>query len=284
MIVIDLQQVMVANLMAQVGKMKKDDVNEDLLRHMILNSIRAAKMKYSNKYGEIILACDSRHSWRKDAFPYYKANRKMKREEDTIIDWKTVFEAFAKIKEEVKTFLPYRLIQVDGAEGDDVIATLVNKFGPEGERILILSGDKDFVQLHQYIGVEQFDPVRKKVVRKASPAAYKAEHIIRGDKGDGVPNILMGDNSLVIKERQKPIFDKKIQQWIKMKPEEYCDDNMLRHWYRNQLVIDLDNVPKDLQEKILEEYEKEAGKNRKHILNYFIKYKLKNLTEAINDF
>jgi 5'-3' exonuclease len=284
MIVVDLQQVMVSNLMAQIGKMKREDINEDLLRHMILNSIRAANKTYSDKYGELVLACDSRHSWRKDVFPYYKANRKEKREEQTVIDWKVVFESFSKIKEEVKSFLPYRMIQVDGAEGDDVIATIVHKFGSEGERILILSGDRDFVQLHQYSGVEQFDPVRKKVVRKPSPSLYKAEHIIRGDKGDGIPNILMGDNSLVIKERQKPIFDKKIQQWVKMKPEEYCDEKMLRHWYRNQLVIDLDNVPKNLQEKIMEEYEKEAGKNRRNILSYFIKYKLKNLTETINDF
>jgi len=275
---------MVANLMVQIGKMNKDEVDEPLLRHMILNSIRSFKTAHSGDYGELVIACDAKNSWRREAFPYYKANRRQQREEEQLFNWKLVFESFGNIKQELKEFMPYRLIQVEGAEADDIIATLVHKFGPEGKRILILSGDKDFIQLHNYMGVEQYDPVRKKKIYHAYPDLYKQEHIIRGDKGDGVPSILMGDNSLVVRERQKPLRETKVADWSAKRPEEYCDGQMLQRWYRNQLLIDLDKIPETLSEKILSEYESQAGKGRKHMMNYFIKFKLKNMMEKINDF
>jgi hypothetical protein len=284
MIVVDLQQIMIANLMIQIGKMKKEEVDESLLRHMILNSVRSFKTAYGNDYGELVIACDSRNSWRREAFPYYKANRRQQRDEEQLFDWKLVFEAFNNIKQELKEFMPYRLVQVEGAEADDIIATLVHKFGPEGKRILILSGDKDFIQLHNYMGVEQYDPVRKKKVYHSSPDLYKKEHIIRGDKGDGIPSILMADNSLVVRERQKPLRETKVAEWSGKSPEEYCDQIMLQRWYRNQLLIDLDKVPETISAKIMSEYESQAGKDRKHIMNYFIKYRLKNMMEKINDF
>lgn len=284
MIIVDLQQIMVSNLRAQFGQMKKKEVDEPLLRHMILNTIRSFNMAYRNNYGELIIACDARNSWRREAFPYYKANRRLQREEEQLFDWKLVFEFFANIKQELKEFMPYRLVQVEGAEADDIIATLVHKFGPEGKRILILSGDKDFIQLHNYMGVEQYDPVRKKKVYHSSPDLYKKEHIIRGDKGDGIPSILMADNSLVLRERQKPLRETKVAEWTGKSPEEYCDQIMLQRWYRNQLLIDLDKVPETVSANIMNEYESQAGKDRKQMLNYFIKFKLKNMMEKINDF
>lgn len=284
MFIVDLQQIMVANLRAQFGQMKKKEVDEPLLRHMILNTIRSFNMAYRNNYGELIIACDARNSWRREAFPYYKANRRLQREEEQLFDWKLVFEFFANIKQELKEFMPYRLVQVEGAEADDIIATLIHKFGPEGKRILILSGDKDFIQLHNYMGVEQYDPVRKKKVYHSSPDLYKKEHIIRGDKGDGIPSILMADNSLVLRERQKPLRETKVAEWTGKSPEEYCDQIMLQRWYRNQLLIDLDKVPETVSANIMNEYESQAGKDRKQMLNYFIKFKLKNMMEKINDF
>ena len=281
MIIIDLQQIMISNLHAHVGG--GTEVDENLLRHMILNSIRSYKAKYSDKYGEMIIACDDRKNWRRDAFPYYKALRREKREESKI-NWEVVFASLNKIKQELKEYFPYRVVQVPNAEADDVIATIVNTFGPQGARILILSGDKDFVQLHQYIGVEQFDPVRKKKVTTNSPEAFKNEHIIRGDKGDGVPNILMADNSLVLRERQKPITQKKLDSWVNKKPEEYCDSVMLQRWYRNQQLIDLDKIPQSIKTQTLETYEAEAGKGRSKLFNYFVEHKLKNLMESITDF
>lgn len=267
----------------QLGNNKEGELEESLLRHMILNSIRSYRSKYGDKYGEMVIACDDRGSWRREYFPYYKAHRRDARNESPL-DWEAIFAAMGKIKLELKENFPYRVIQVPKAEADDIIATLVHKFGPEGTRILILSGDKDFVQLHQYMGVEQYDPVRKKKITNLDPPRFKAEHIIKGDKGDGVPSILMGDNSMVLRERAKPVTQKKLDAWSNKQPEEFCNELMLQRWYRNKQMIDLDMVPKEITEQILVEYESEAGKTRKNMFNYFMTHKLKHLMEVIQDF
>ena len=191
MMIIDLNQVMISTFMSQIGNHTNVKVEEDLLRHMILNCIRSYIKKFKNEYGEVVIACDDRHYWRREVYPYYKANRRKSREASEI-DWNVVFESLNKIREELKLYFPYRVIQADGAEADDVIGTLVEKFGNTHEKILILSGDKDFVQLQTYMNVKQYDPVRKKFVEHNDPSRFVKEQIMRGDAGDGVPNFLSG--------------------------------------------------------------------------------------------
>lgn len=284
MIIVDLSQVCISNLMMTFkGKMSQDDIEVGLLRHFILNSIRSYNMKYKAEYGEMIIACDHPHSWRKSVFPYYKANRKKNREESTI-DWKTVFEAIAQIRSEIKEFFPYRTIMVEGAEADDIIGTLCHKFGSplaSGEPILILSGDRDFGQLQTFGNVSQYDPVRKKKIQVNDPTAYLKEHIIRGDKSDGVPNVLSDDDQLVLGTRAATLSKKRMDSLMN---EPITDEKTLRNFRRNEELIDLAFTPKFIQDEILNEYEKEAGKGRSHLMNYFIKNKLKNLMEQITDF
>lgn len=288
MIIIDLSQVMISNLMAQLGSYTNAKIEEGLIRHMVLNSIRAYNMKFGKEYGDIVIACDDRNYWRRTIFPYYKAHRKKAREESDI-DWTAVFEALNRIREELKEYLPYRVIQADGAEADDVIGTLAHKYGKficnaSDERILILSGDKDFVQLQTYSNVDQFDPVRKKYIKNKDPEKFLYEHIIRGDKGDGIPNFLSADNCIVVGDRQKSITAKKLDVWLSQQPEQYCDENMLRNFNRNKQLIDLSNIPQWVRDNVLNEYEAQGGKGRQHMFNYFIKFKLKGLMESINDF
>ena len=193
MIIVDLNQVMISNFMMQIGSHTNIKVEEDLLRHMILNSLRSYNTKFRKEFGDIIIACDDRKYWRREVFPYYKANRKKARDKSEI-DWNSVFEVMHKIREELKEFFPYRVIQVDGAEADDIIGTLAQQFGNSNEKILVLSGDKDFIQLQTYMNVKQYDPVRKKYIQHNNPSQYIKEHIIRGDTGDGIPNFLSPDN------------------------------------------------------------------------------------------
>jgi hypothetical protein len=283
MIIVDLSQVMISNLMMQLGNHTNTEVEEDLLRHMVLNSIRSYNMKFKNEYGEMIIACDDRTFWRRDVFPYYKANRKKSREKSEL-NWTQIFDALHKIRDELKAFFPYRVIQVDGAEADDIIGTLTMTFGDTSEKILILSGDKDFVQLQRYNNVKQFDPVQKKFRTTNDPDRFIKEHIMRGDTGDGIPNFLSTDNCLVVGDRQKPVASKKLDAWVYMNPEEFCDDNMLRGYRRNQQLVDLTYIPFDIQANILAEYKAQEGKDRKNLFNYFIEKKLKNLIESINEF
>ncbi len=283
MIIVDLSQVMISNLMVQLGNHTNTELEEDLLRHMILNSIRSYNQKFKNEYGEMIIACDAGNNWRRQIFPYYKANRRKNREKSEL-NWTQIFDTLGKVREELKEYFPYRVIQIDGAEADDVIGTLVDKFGNTSEKILIMSGDKDFVQLQRYMNVKQYDPVQKKWRTTNDPDRFMKEHIIRGDVGDGFPNFLSADNTFVVGARQKPISQKKLDEWLNQDPRDFCDENMLRGYLRNQQLVDLNFIPENLRDQVLVEYEAQAGKGRSKLFNYFIEKRLKNLLESINEF
>lgn len=283
MIIVDLSQVMISNLMVQLGNHTNTELEEDLLRHMILNSIRSYNQKFKNEYGEMIIACDAGNNWRRDIFPYYKANRRKNREKSEL-NWTQIFDTLNKVRDELKEYFPYRVIHVDGTEADDVIGTLVQTYGNTSEKILILSGDKDFVQLQRYMNVKQYDPVQKKFRTTNDPDRFIREHIMRGDVGDGVPNFLSADNTFVIGARQKPISQKKLDMWVNMEPTEFCDENMLRGYFRNQQLVDLTCIPSAYADLILDEYRAQAGKDRSKLFNYFIEKRLKNLIESINEF
>ena len=283
MIIMDLSQVMISNLMIQLGNHTNADIEEDLLRHMVLNSVRAYNVKFKDEFGEMIIACDAGNNWRRQVFPYYKANRRKNREKSEI-NWTAVFETLNKVRDELKDYFPYRVIRVDGAEADDIIGTLAQTYGNTNEKILILSGDKDFVQLQAYMNVQQFDPVQKKWRKTNDVDKFMKEHIIRGDAGDGVPNFLSADDTFVVGARQKPISQKKLDQWLNSDPKEFCDEKMLRGYLRNQQLVDLNFIPPDIKKEVLVQYEQQAGKGRDKLFNYFIERRLKLLLESINEF
>lgn len=284
MILLDFNQVCIANLMAQIGNHTNVEIDEGLLRHMVLNTIRSIKTKFSEEYGELIICCDDKKVWRKEVFKYYKANRKKAREESEL-DWNAVFTSLNKIRNELKEYFPYRVLQVEGAEADDVIGAITIAKGNmlnTGEKILILSGDKDFGQLQVFGNVKQYDPVRKKDIKHTDPAKFTRELILKGDVGDGIPNILSPDDCLVNKVRQKPM---RLEKFSHIKnPRLELKDEQLRNWIRNEQLIDLTFIPEHIQKRVHEEFASEAGKGRGKLFNYFIVNKLKLLIESINEF
>lgn len=284
MIIVDLNQVMLSNLLMQLGNHTNAQIEENMVRHMILNSLRSYRTKFFSDYGELVIACDNTNYWRRKVFPYYKANRK-KAQEKSDLDWKAVFECLNKIRAELKEFFPYKVIDIESAEADDVIGSLVHEYGSEmnaGEPILILSGDKDFIQLHKYANVKQYDPTRKKWISHNDPDQYLREHILKGDSSDGVPNVLSSDNCFVLGERQRPLTAKKLDHYLKVKPTE-METNIARNYFRNDQLINLDHTPEEIRVKVLDEYNNQK-KDRSKLLNYFIANKLRNLTESIGDF
>lgn len=282
----DLNQVMISNLMAQIGNHTNIDIEPDLVRHMVLNSIRSFNVKFGKEYGDLIIACDDKRYWRRDVFPYYKAHRKKAREKSEL-NWNVIFDTLNSIRDELREYFPYKVIQVEGAEADDVIGTICHAHGSSlltGERILILSGDKDFVQLQKYANVEQFDPVRKKYIRCNDPIRYVQEHIMKGDRGDGVPNFLSADNVFVVGDRQKPLSTRKLEQWIDKVPQEVFNDDQLRGYMRNQQLVDLDFIPDHIKVDVQQQFMDQEGKGKDKLFNYFVKNKLKHLLESINEF
>jgi len=275
---------MLSNLMMQLGNHTNAQIEENMVRHMILNSLRSYKVKFGAEYGEMVIACDNTNYWRKQVFPYYKANRK-KNQEKSDMDWKAIFECMNKIRSELKEYFPYRVIEIETAEADDIIGTLVKNFGNVigGEPILILSGDKDFIQLQVYGNVKQYDPTRKKWVSHKNPEGFLKEHIMKGDSSDGVPNILSSDNVFVVGERQRPLTAKKMEKYLRMNPNE-MEFIIARNYFRNAQLIDLNYIPDQIKEKVMESYEIQANKDRSKLMNYFIANRLKNLTESISEF
>ena len=275
MIIIDMNQIMISNLMAQL---KSDKLNESLVRHMVLTSLKLYGQKYGEKYGEMVLAYDSKQYWRKTYFPYYKQNRKKDREKSQH-DWSAIFDVLNKIRDEIREFFPYKVVEVLGAEADDVISTLCKNKGPK-EQILILSGDKDFIQLHKYPGVHQFNPVTKKNMGFDNPHAFIREHIIKGDKSDGIPNFLSPDDCFVKGERQKPISQKNLAKWVEMDPAAFCNtDVQLANYHRNRKLIDFDYVPEEIEQQILDEYNSLNISGKKVPLEYFQKHQLNDLMQ-----
>lgn len=282
-ILVDLNQVMIANLMVQIGNHHNAEVDENMIRHMVLNSIRFNRMKFKDEFGELIICADDKNYWRRQMFPYYKAARRKNREESEL-DWTSIFNALNKVRQELKDVFPYKVIQIDGAEADDIIGTIIHEEGRElntGEKFLILSGDKDYIQLHRYANVKQYNPVLKKWVVHSNPDQYLYEHIVKGDAGDGVPNILSPDNSFVMNIRQKPVTKKRLEEWIDINK---MSSEVKRNYLRNKSLIDLSEVPQHLKEKILEAYSAENTKDRSQLLDFFIKNRLKLLTESLSEF
>jgi len=301
MILLDYSQIVIANVM-----MNKKAMSEDFVRHAVLNTIRMYHHKFRDEYGQLIVCCDAKDNWRKDAFKYYKAQRKTTRDKSDF-DWVELYRILHIVREEISENFPYKVIYIDKAEADDIIATIVMKreqkakklwqennnesvtgieeLFVEQEPVLILSSDKDFVQLQKYPNVDQYSPLTKKFLNTDNPDNFLREHILRGDTSDGVPNFLSSDDTFVVMDkRQTPLSKKKLSVWSELEPDVFCQGEQLRNYRRNEMLIDFTKIPNWLQINIVDEYVNQPEVGRSRLFNYFIKYKLKNLMEHINEF
>lgn len=266
----------------------------NMLRHIILSQVKSYKNRYGQKYGDLIICCDGRNYWRREIFPPYKACRKKARAESDM-DWKLVFSVMDELMTDLKENFPYKLIRVDEAECDDVIATLTKYFQTnetidhgfydEVKPILIVSSDRDFVQLHKYPTVEQIAPRDKSKIRADDPEEYLKEKIIRGDRGDGIPNILSEDDTFVREGgKQKTLSKKRLEEFMQSDPEHCGDEETKKRWMRNTELISFEKIPLNISESVLEEYRKPIVGNMNKVFNYLLKHKCALLLKDINSF
>ena len=283
-ILVDYSAIAVATVFSQ----KQRGVGDlPFLRHMILNSLRMYHKKYRDEYGQMVLACDT-GTWRKDLFPEYKAARRKNREESNI-DWVSVYEDLNQIRDDLEKYFPYKVIAVPGAEGDDVIGALVESFQEFGqhEPAMIISADKDFIQLQKYSGVKQFSPMTKKLVTDANPMKYLFDHILKGDAGDGVPNVLSPDNVFVVGGRQTPLrapVKKEIADKIVKGTLAESDPELYARFIRNANMIDLTYIPTKIKEEIIRIYNSQTDQTNKHIRSYLIENRCGQLIDCASDF
>jgi len=284
MILVDMNQISLASVMMHLNVTQRTSVDMGMVRHMILNSLRMYRQSYFREFGELIICYDSKHYWRREYFPEYKASRKKTRESSGH-DWDDIFECLNTIKSEIKDNFPYKVLEVYGAEADDIIATLCGELEYDNGKTLILSGDKDFIQLHKFKNVKQYSPITKKFINGEDPKEYLYQHILKGDSSDGVPNVLSPDNTFVDGLRQRPLSKKKISEWAGPLCEQILpNDELKRNYQRNKKLIDLTESPKELFLECLKSYDDAPEGDRSKLLNYFIKNRLNDLMENIGDF
>ena len=285
MILVDLNQVLLSGLMAQISSQKNMALDESLVRHMILNILRMHLRNFQKDYGEVVLCCDNRKYWRKEFFPFYKASRKKNREKSDL-DWHLIFDMLAKFKQELKDNFPYKVVDVENAEADDIIGTLTPIY-VANQNVLIISSDNDFLQLQRYNNdkykVKQYNPAMKKYIVSDDPLVELKEKIIKGDKGDGIPNIISPSDCFVREIRQTPIHKAKLDKFLAEDAAQYSSDAKVGFW-RNQTLIDLSYIPSEIKQKIINTYNETKPASRSKILDYFIANKLKNLMEVIEEF
>lgn len=283
-ILVDFNPVVISAISVMTSN---DGLDERSIRHLCINMLLSYKNKFSADYGEMVITCDSKDSWRKDIYPYYKFSRKKSRE-DSPLDWPLIFSILNEIHEELMHYFPYKVIKIDKLEADDIIGVLsryitanktVGLWG-DAEKVLIVSGDKDFNQLHD-ANIRQWTPKFKRFLVETNPSRFLAEHIIIGDKSDGVPNIKSPDDIFVLDKRQSPIHEKFLESVLStgIVPEEYKEN-----YERNRKMIDLSLIPDEYQQAIIAEYESIKPASRMKLMTYFTKKGLNQLYDKANQF
>lgn len=285
MLLLDMSGIIFSAAIETFSFGKQLEMNLNTVRHIMLSQILYYKKKFSEEYGYPIMCFDGRHYWRKQVFPYYKQNRKKSRDSSKF-DWNSFFPLYETVSKEIGEILPYYSFKLDEYEADDLIAVLTFNADPD-EKIMIVSADKDLIQLQMYNqNVSQYSPKVKRQLTLKGSGYNLVEHIIRGDASDGIPNMFSDDDTFLVKEkRQKRVTAKKIDEALGLdKPEHIANsEDELNRFYRNKKLIDLTEIPD--QDKILKEWKKISSiKKKASIRPYFIKNRLANLMENIQEF
>lgn len=285
MILIDTNQVIISAMFAE--SRGKPTFNKELVRHMVLNTIRKIKVNYRWDYGSPIVLCyDGKDTWRKKVFPYYKANRKTKRD-NSDFDWNAFFDFINELRDDIRKHFPYLVLHLDGCEGDDIIATLVKKYRGTGPPILIVSSDSDFNQLIHPKNVHRYDTLKKKLITEGITENDMWLNIAEGDTSDGIPNVLSADDVLVDPlKRQTPLTKKRYSEIFVDQPAEITDE-LLRNIGRNSTLINFEYIPANITDSILYAYEQESNrvKNKQsNVLEYLVSKNMQNLTANASEF
>ena len=297
MILVDYSQVALANFLSFKAELTRGSEAEiiNLIRHSTLSTLKYYKKKYGNEYGEMVICCDGRKYWRREFFEHYKAGRKKARDASDL-NWTLIFDTLSQLRNDLVENFPYRVIHIDRAEADDIIAVLSKWTQENGmvqqglveepQKVLILSSDGDFIQLQQYDNVTQWSPMQKKYIKANLRELHekKITHIVKaGD--DGIPNILSADDVFVKGERQKPVSAKRLQEFIENGFIACKNDDERRNWHRNSTLVDFNFIPEDIQKTIVDAYlNSKPVKDKMKIMTYLANHRCKLLLEELEDF
>ena len=296
MILVDYSQVALSNILSFQRELKGSESEvKNLIRHVTLSTLKSYKKKYGKEYGELVICCDGRKYWRREFFPNYKANRKKARD-NSDLDWTLIFDTLSQIRDEIKQNFPYKVLHLDRAEADDIVAVMAkwcqtNALVQQGlveepQKILVVSSDGDFIQLQKYDNITQWSPIQKKYIKATKKELHEKTitHIVKaGD--DGIPNILSADDVFIKGERQKPVSAKRLQEFIENGFIACKNDEERRNWHRNQTLVDFEFIPEDVSNEIIDTYSNyKTTADKMTIMNYLIANKCRLLLDELEDF
>ena len=262
-----------------------DEAPELNLMRIIATKAVLGYVVQHKKYADngVVIACDSKSNWRFRVFPLYKKNRKKKKEKSKF-DYEMFYKNINILINEFRENLPFKVMEVEGAEADDIISVISRIFSNKTD-VCIVSSDKDFIQL-QHIArpftIKQYSPYRGCFVTQNDIPITFAEHIIGGDADDGVPNIWSQKDVFLVDGIKQKSFTKVKKEELnaigltayrKLQPPEIQERIDL-----NEQLIDLTKIPQDISDSIIHNFmnTKEA---RGKLNQYIVSNKMNTLLE-----
>lgn len=282
MLLIDFSQIAISGSI-DFHKKSHEQPDKTTIRSIIIKTLIEIKHRLLKYSDNIVICMDNRDYWRKDIFPNYKGNRKLSRDKSNF-DWEAFYKILNELKVEFRNELPFRFVEVDRCEADDIIAVIATMYGPTGD-VVIVSSDKDLIQIHARIcdKVKQYSPYHEKFIHENGEYDFFT-HIIKGDSSDGIPNIFSDDDTFLVEsKRQVPVRTDKLNEWKKTglkKPEVFCTSAEITDKFnRNLKLIDMTLIPQNIQQQIVSAYNASECKNRLSLFDYAAKHKLKQIIE-----
>ena len=213
-----------------------------------------------SNFVDTIIAKDSKlvKSFRYSLYPEYKLTRKLNRAKRGQYKIGPVFdELYANVFPSIFGDHAVQLV-VDGAEGDDVIASIARsqRIAEDYEKIILISSDRDFVQLQIDRPVSQYDAKGEMVLPKLK---HGNEVVDLTPQQALMIKIISGDSSDNIKPIKPKIGEIRAYKYITEKTDEFKkmlreEPEVAQHLILNSKLIDFKNIPVELSQKVVDEY------------------------------
>lgn len=295
MILIDSKQIFYSVYHQLNSRFPGMPIDSDAMRPMVIEILQAFKKAHQGDFGDLVIAVDSKGTpWRTEINPYYRNRRRSNLRKD--LNTNVVSASYRQIVAEFDKFLPVPVINIPTAEADDIIAVLATEFSFEPN--LIISSDHDFEQLLHIDGLSLFKPKRYsaedvyhgvmynaprkyksnqmsyETVTKAQAEIIRLTHVIKGDSGDDVCNILSPPDSLATGTRQKTISAKKLAALMEECVEGFSDHSIQERFDSNLVMVDMTKIPENIKNAILHEYNNQINKTAVGFGKYVEQYKM----------
>lgn len=294
-VLVDFSQTAISSVAVFANELKGGDP-KNMIKHIILNQLLGLKRRFG---GQLIICCDSRSYWRRAEFPSYKGHRKHSKDAG-FLDWTMVYEVLGEMKQELSEFFPYKVLEVAGAEADDIIPVLISYFDEnelvntglieEPAEIVIVSTDGDYSQLQKYRQVKQWNNVTKKMLVSKNPKQDLIGYICQGQTKDNIPNVCTSDKwaadrAADIPARASPFKTSRLIDFYNRGYDACLNEDEKRNYRRNELLLDFDKIPSSVQGDIIRSYHStEITSSKKKIYDYLLGKRMKLLIASHSDF